>query len=125
MTTKSDTGKLKQLLKETAAPIKLLSIRFRSVALSRATKDHTMRRVAIHNERDGVHADCDIVNAYAVFADKQAVQDCQQKLNGSVFMDRHLRCDRADAKKSFENSRTVFVGNLPLSVTEESLWQHF
>ncbi|KAI3633037.1 hypothetical protein MIR68_009112 [Amoeboaphelidium protococcarum] len=109
---------------ESQQQLKIDSIRFRSIALSRPTKNKKMRKVAITKHVD-LHEQCDTVNAYVVFKERQMVKQCIDQLNGKLFQDRHLRCDYADHKKPFDPKHTIFVGNLPLNASEEALWRQF
>ena len=47
-------------------------------------------------------------------------------MNGEIFLERHLRVDLASHEHSrLNNSSTVFIGNLPFDIDDESVWEHF
>ncbi|SCU84878.1 LANO_0C02652g1_1 [Lachancea nothofagi CBS 11611] len=95
------------------------SVRFRSISFEEALP----RKVAFVQQK--LHKSRDSVNAYVVYADKNAVKIACQKLNGCVFEDHHLRVDSVAHPTQHDNKRSVFVGNLDFEETEESLWKHF
>ena len=68
-------------------------------------------------------------NAYVVFKSTDAtVIEAALAKNNDVIEGHHIRVDRAARKsdgKDGANKRSVFVGNLPFDVTEESLRAHF
>ncbi|AEY95792.1 FACR274Wp [Eremothecium gossypii FDAG1] len=94
------------------------SIRFRSIAFEEALP----RKVAFVQQK--LHHTRDSVNAYVVYAEKEAVT-AACKLNGSVFHDHHLRFDSVAHPAPHDRKRSVFVGNLDFEESEESLWKHF
>ncbi|AGO12828.1 AaceriACR274Wp [[Ashbya] aceris (nom. inval.)] len=94
------------------------SIRFRSIAFEEALP----RKVAFVQQK--LHHARDSVNAYVVYAEKEAVL-AACKLNGSVFHDHHLRFDSVAHPAPHDRKRSVFVGNLDFEESEESLWKHF
>jgi nucleolar protein 12 len=46
------------------------------------------------------------------------------QLNGSLYLDKHLRVDLAYKPEKNKES-TVFLGNLPFNVTDEEIWEEF
>eukprot|EP00049_Salpingoeca_infusionum_P007152 m.116205 g.116205 ORF g.116205 m.116205 type:complete len:539 (+) comp13601_c0_seq2:150-1766(+) len=97
------------------------SIRFRTMTLLQhklSKRDGVIRRGEIGTQQSSIHA-------YIVFEAQEAAKAAVQ-LNGTVFLERHIRVDRVSSNPvKFDPSQTVFVGNLPLDVTEESLYQAF
>jgi nucleolar protein 12 len=71
-----------------------------------------------------LHSSRDVLNAYIVFSNKQEA-DKACKLNGVVFMDKHLRVDGASNDKQHDRKRSVFLGGLPFDTEEEELWEFF
>uniref|UniRef100_A0A060TBA3 Nucleolar protein 12 n=1 Tax=Blastobotrys adeninivorans TaxID=409370 RepID=A0A060TBA3_BLAAD len=94
------------------------SIRFRSIAFS----EMLPRKAAYIKQK--LHPKRDAVNAYVVFADKKHVAQALE-LNGTVFLDHHLRVDSVAHPAKQDNKRSVFVGNLDFETTEEQVWKHF
>lgn len=65
-------------------------------------------------------------NCYLVFATPEAAQAAVSACNGRVFEEHHLRVDLAsNADGKPETKKSIFVGNLPLEVRDESLWRIF
>ena len=100
------------------------SVRFRSFTVSdlRLPKKAAFINSAFHEQRDSC-------NAYVVFkSTDEAVIEAALAKNNTVVEGHHIRVDRAarssDARDG-ANKRSVFVGNLPFDVTEESLRAHF
>lgn len=71
-----------------------------------------------------LHESRDVLNAYIVFKEK-ASADKACKLNGVVFMDKHLRVDGASNDKQHDRKRSVFLGGLPFDTEDEELWEFF
>ncbi|KAI8638337.1 hypothetical protein BD408DRAFT_446855 [Parasitella parasitica] len=97
---------------------KIESIRFRSVAFS-----EPMDRKSAFIARK-LHSSRDVLNAYIVFSKKEEA-DKACKLNGVVFMNKHLRVDGASNDKQHDRKRSVFLGGLPFDTEEEELWEFF
>ena len=100
------------------------SVRFRSFTVSdlRMPKKAAFINSAFHEQRDSC-------NAYVVFksTDAEVIEAALAK-NNDLVEGHHIRVDRAARKsdaKDGANKRSVFVGNLPFDVTEESLRAHF
>lgn len=94
------------------------SIRFRSLAFSEAIP----RKVAFFEKK--FHSERDTVNAYIVFRDSSSARSALS-LNGTMFMDRHLRVDSVSHPMPQDTKRCVFVGNLAFEAEEEPLWRYF
>jgi nucleolar protein 12 len=71
-----------------------------------------------------LHSSRDVLNAYIVFSNKEEAEKAC-KLNGVVFMDKHLRVDGASNDKQHDRKRSVFLGGLPFDTEEEELWEFF
>ncbi|GAV53741.1 hypothetical protein ZYGR_0AK02430 [Zygosaccharomyces rouxii] len=97
----------------------LESIRFRSISFEVPLP----RKVAFVQQK--LHKSRGSVNAYVVYKDKNSVSSICSRLNGQVFVDRHLRVDSVTHPAKHDNKRSVFVGNLDFEEDEESLWRHF
>ncbi|KAI7902532.1 uncharacterized protein BX663DRAFT_511380 [Cokeromyces recurvatus] len=108
----------KQLKARFAECGKIESIRFRSIAFAQP-----MNRKAAFLARK-LHPDREALNAYIVFKTKESADEAC-KLNGIVFMDKHLRVDGASKSKQHDRKRSVFLGALPFDVEDEELWEFF
>jgi nucleolar protein 12 len=117
----TDNQHLKELKKffSTIGPIS--RIRFRSIAFDTPTK----KRKDAFISKEHFHPDRKTSNAYIVYSNPEHVSQAL-KLNGSVFMGKHLRVDRCDESKNRMNKkRTIFIGNLVFDIEDEELWAHF
>ncbi|KAI8981868.1 hypothetical protein BDF20DRAFT_863658 [Mycotypha africana] len=94
------------------------SIRFRSVAFSEPID----RKSAFIARK--LHSGRDVVNAYIVFKTTEAVKKALE-LNGTLFMDKHLRVDSASNSRKHDRKRSVFLGGLPFDVADEEVWEFF
>ncbi|KAG7927590.1 hypothetical protein KL925_001948 [Ogataea polymorpha] len=114
MASKKSTKELKALFKPFG---KIESMRFRSFAV----QSNLPRKAAyiLHNVKDD-----DTTNCYMVF-EKEEDSLKAVELNGTVFMDHHLRVDHVAQPLKHDNKLSVFVGNLDFEETEESLWRFF
>mmetsp|Transcript_25900 Transcript_25900/g.40206 ORF Transcript_25900/g.40206 Transcript_25900/m.40206 type:complete len:446 (+) Transcript_25900:83-1420(+) len=109
---------------------KVTSTRIRSVAVKgvklpkeQAGNQNLMRKVCANTnlvDEDSKKT----VNGYVVFADTKSVQEAL-KLNNMKEPNSglHLRVD--SSKPTYDNKRSVFVGNLPYGIMEEQLRKHF
>jgi nucleolar protein 12 len=95
------------------------SIRFRSVAVNNLK---VPKRIAIVSK--SLQPARDTLNAYIVFNKPDIASEFAEKANGTLFLDKHLRVDLASSEKK-DTKRTIFVGNLPYDVKEETLWTLF
>jgi nucleolar protein 12 len=107
---------LKEFLKLFSPFGKILSYRFRSIAT-----DSKYKRAGVLNHKFNQDLKS-TVNAYIVFdeLDYKVLQ-----LNGLKWEDHHLRIDDTSNPKSLLPLKSVFLGNLPLDVCEEEIWQLF
>jgi nucleolar protein 12 len=122
-------------------PHKVESIRFRSTAF-----DNSLPKRAAFAKKEIMDSTTRSTNAYAVYTTKVAAREAVKKLNGSVFLKRHLHVDSVAHPTKIDHRRCVFVGNLPFvddesqtptaegevkknkkpaSDVEEGLWTHF
>ncbi|KAF1911576.1 hypothetical protein BDU57DRAFT_533325 [Ampelomyces quisqualis] len=123
-------------------PAKIESIRFRSTAF-----DNSLPKRAAFAKKEIMDSTTRSTNVYAVYTTKVAAREAVKKLNGSVFLKRHLHVDSVAHPTKIDHRRCVFVGNLPFvddesqipttpggeakkskkpaSDVEEGLWQHF
>ncbi|KAI8877147.1 RNA-binding domain-containing protein [Backusella circina FSU 941] len=109
---------LKQLKERFKECGNIESVRFRSVAFN-----STMNRKGAFIARK-LHQSREVLNAYIVFS-KQSEADAACKLNGVLFMDKHLRVDGASNNKQHDRKRSVFLGALPFDIEDEELWEFF
>ncbi|PHH79888.1 hypothetical protein CDD82_2113 [Ophiocordyceps australis] len=91
-----------------AAPDKLESLRFRSVAFS----SPAMPKRAAYITKSLMESTTHSVNAYAVFSTPAAARKVVSELNGSQVLGRHLRADCVAHPSAIDHRRCVFVGNL-------------
>lgn len=98
---------------------KVSSIRFRSIAFDEAVP----RKVAF--VKKALHSTRDTVNAYVVFAEKEASMKAASRLNATIFDHHHIRVDHVAHPAPKDNKRTIFVGNLDFEEQEERLWRYF
>lgn len=63
-------------------------------------------------------------NAYVVFSKEESVGKALE-LNASLYQQRHLRVDRADAPSVPSHKKCIFVGNLALDAEDEDVWVAF
>lgn len=65
-------------------------------------------------------------NVYVVMTNYNDALEASKAANGTIFEGRHLRVDLAlNAESKPATKKSVFLGNLPLNVDEESLWTIF
>ncbi|KAJ9069875.1 Nucleolar protein 12 [Entomophthora muscae] len=98
---------------------KVQSVRFRSLAFEKQTN----RKAAFIKKE--FHPKRTIVNAYVVFETKEAALK-SLKANATVLFNKHLRVDSVgNEEKDYPKKSSVFIGNIPLDIEEEDIWQHF
>ena len=100
------------------------TIRIRSIP-SNGKTNLAKKMTYVHKELDREH---DTVHAYVVYESKEkdSITTAIEQLNGVLFEGKHLRVDRAFIdEKTFDRKRSIFLGNLPFDLEDESLWQHF
>ncbi|KAG5439345.1 hypothetical protein PCK2_000843 [Pneumocystis canis] len=97
---------------------KIKSIRFRSIAFSELLP----RKIAYIQKK--FHSKRDILNAYIVYETRKSSEDALV-LNGTLFLDRHIRVDSIAHPTPHVPKRSIFIGNLSFNAQEEQLWSHF
>ncbi|KAK0058475.1 RNA-binding protein 34 [Biomphalaria pfeifferi] len=70
------------------------------------------------------HERCNNMVAYVVFKEDEAAKKALVR-NGYLLDDLHIRVDIAALSKKHDKKRSVFVGNLPFTITEEAIRSHF
>eukprot|EP00742_Colponemidia_sp_Colp-10_P007808 GILJ01008420.1.p1 GENE.GILJ01008420.1~~GILJ01008420.1.p1 ORF type:complete len:447 (-),score=97.61 GILJ01008420.1:216-1556(-) len=95
------------------------SVRFRSIPVAEGKMPRKGAAIS-KTYRD----DRDSQNAYIVFKTKETA-DAAVELNGSEFEGKHIRVDLAEKSQEHDYKTSIFVGNLPFSISEEQLRQHF
>lgn len=112
----TDKNLRKEFLKLFAPFGRILSFRFRSMAL-----ESKYKRAGFLNQK--FNSDLkSTANAYIVYDDLDIKV---LELNGKFWEDHHLRVDDSNNPKDLVPFRSVFLGNLPLDVTEEEIWDSF
>jgi nucleolar protein 12 len=122
-------------------PHKVESIRYRSTAF-----DNSLPKRAAFAKKEIKESTTRSTNAYAVYTTTTAAREAVKRLNGTVFLKRHLHVDSVAHPTKIDHRRCVFVGNLPFvddesqtptkdgeepkkkrpaSDIEEGLWTHF
>ncbi|KAJ1960890.1 Nucleolar protein 12 [Dispira parvispora] len=97
---------------------KIDNYRFRSVAVdSKKPRKFAIANGELHEERS-------VCNSYIVFIEPESVA-AALSLNGTMFMEKHLRLDTLSQEKNYDTRRSVFVANIPFTIEEEKLWHHF
>eukprot|EP00041_Stephanoeca_diplocostata_P004753 m.49698 g.49698 ORF g.49698 m.49698 type:complete len:336 (-) comp15339_c0_seq5:170-1177(-) len=108
---------------------KIEAIRFRSIGLSALEKknDETISRAQAMKTRNKQQGGAESsVNAYVVYLTPEEARHAVQETGGSMEVDgRHLRIDMAGGSKKHDNQHSVFVGNVPYTVSDEDLRQFF
>lgn len=134
--------KLKQLFSEVG---RVENLRFRSGMPEWAWKDLKKKEEKLKEaqkiEKDFETPDNPHRVAYVVFSAEQpksnpffhlkgqagaaCARAAVSRYNAFLFSDHHLRVDMASNQDKLDNKRSVFVGNLPFSITDEEIWSHF
>ncbi|XP_069842045.1 RNA-binding protein 34 [Dendropsophus ebraccatus] len=96
------------------------SMRFRSVA--RADPTESRKVAAIHRN---VHPKRKSINAYVVFKEQDSAAKAIVRNGTEISGGFHIRVDLASKGSSHNNKKTVFVGNLPYDIEDETLREHF
>lgn len=115
ITKKADYKALKRLFSKYGS---VESIRFRSISFS----EMLPRKAAFVKQQ--LHSNRDTVNAYIVFGEKKSVSKALD-VNGTEFLENHLRVDSVAHPAKHDHKRSIFVGNLDFEAAEEPLWKHF
>ncbi|KAM6459905.1 RNA-binding protein 34 [Liasis olivaceus] len=96
------------------------SIRFRS--LIPAENAISKKMAAIKRK---IHPNMKYVNAYIVFKEESAANDAL-KCNGTeITSGFHIRVDLASKSSCHDNKRSIFVGNLPYEIDDDTVRNHF
>ncbi|XP_059146197.1 RNA-binding protein 34-like [Physella acuta] len=112
----ADKKVLKKLFKEYGD---IETIRFRCAPA--AEPDLPRRAIVITKN---FHEKCNNYVAYVVFKEEDSAKKALER-NGYVLDGLHLRVDIAAMFKKHDKKRSIFVGNLPFTITEEELRDHF
>ncbi len=107
------------LKKKFSAHGKLVSIRFRSIGFAKAMP----RKIAFATQQ--FHEERDSVNAYVVMEKEEDARMAADKENATVFEGRHIRVDVAAADRKNDTKKSIFIGNIPLSISDEAIWDFF
>jgi len=113
----------KQLVKMFCRFGKIESLRFRC---ARGSKMLPKRTIAKQGWTDTEQSVNEIV-AYIVFEKEEDMMKSLES-NGTLLDDRHIRVDIVEGASQHKHSHSVFVGNLPFTMTNERLretFQHF
>ena len=114
---------IKNLKTRFAAYGEVESIRFRSIPFA----EPQARRVAFIKKnfrKDGTGGTC---NGYVVMKNRENAL-AALKENATIFAERHLRVDLAaegDGSTKTNTKKSIFIGNLPMDLEEEPVWQLF
>ncbi|XP_054848206.1 RNA-binding protein 34 isoform X1 [Eublepharis macularius] len=96
------------------------SVRFRSLI---PAEDTLSKKLAAIKRK--VHPNRKYINAYVVFKEECAAVNALRR-NGTEFADGfHIRVDLASESSSHDNKRSVFVGNLPYEIDDDTVRDHF
>ncbi|CAB3370101.1 Hypothetical predicted protein [Cloeon dipterum] len=108
--------KIEQLFKKFG---KIESVRYRNapVADIRVPKKVATIKKDFHSKRTSI-------SALIVFEKIDSVQKAL-KMNGTVVDGHHIRVDKAVKDKAVDPYSAIFIGNLPLGIEDEKLWQVF
>ncbi|GMG20239.1 unnamed protein product [Ambrosiozyma monospora] len=117
--TKKSIKHFKRHIKTEVADAQIQSIRFRSVNLNSTLPKKLAYISKSYNEGKN-----DIVNSYIVFKTKSDSL-AATKLNGTKYLNNHLRVDHLTHPLPKNNKLCIFVGNLDFEEREESLWSYF
>jgi len=113
---RSEQAQLKQLFKMFG---QIESVRFRSIALApNLPKKAASITAQVSENRDSL-------NGYVVFKSEASVSKAVQQLNATVFLGKHLRLDSVAHPEKQQPKRSVFIGGLSYTASEETLWQYF
>jgi len=96
------------------------SVRYRSLPLKKSLP----KKVAVMTGDFGdQHDSC---HAYIVMESSSSLPAAISSLNGTLFRQKHLRVDSAsNADSKPDSKKSLFLGNLPRKITEESIWRLF
>ncbi|XP_078673103.1 uncharacterized protein LOC144912125 [Branchiostoma floridae x Branchiostoma belcheri] len=113
-TTKKELKKMFQKFGE------IESVRFRSIAQSNpnVSKRVAMMRQEIQEKKKNM-------NCYVVFTEEASAQAALKRNGTIVGGSHHIRVDLASNSQKFDHKLSVFVGNLPFDVEDDSVYEHF
>ncbi|XP_066280947.1 RNA-binding protein 34-like [Branchiostoma lanceolatum] len=96
------------------------SVRFRSIAQSNpnVSKRVAMMRQEIQEKKRNM-------NCYVVFTEKASAQAALKRNGTIVGGSHHIRVDLASNSQKFDHKLSIFVGNLPFDVEDDSVYEHF
>jgi len=110
---------------------KVETVRIRSLAVTGAKVEQAGNQGAVRKAcfiTGALNADISTCNAYVVFANVRSIEKALD-FNGKLFNDHHLSVDRATASgegtKRNDHRRSVFVGNICFTASEEDLYRFF
>ncbi|XP_063162731.1 RNA-binding protein 34 [Candoia aspera] len=96
------------------------SIRFRSLI---PAEDAISKKMAAIKRK--IHPNMKYVNAYVVFKEESAASNAL-KCNGTeITSGFHIRVDLASKSTCHDNKRSIFVGNLPYEIDDDTVRNHF
>ncbi|XP_026560991.1 RNA-binding protein 34 [Pseudonaja textilis] len=96
------------------------SIRFRSLI---PAEDAISKKMAAIKQK--LHPNMKYVNAYVVFKEESAANNAL-KCNGTeITSGFHIRVDLASKSTCHDNKRSIFVGNMPYEIDDETVRNHF
>ncbi|XP_053155532.1 RNA-binding protein 34 isoform X2 [Hemicordylus capensis] len=96
------------------------SVRFRSLI---PAEDSLSKKMAAIKRK--LHPSMKYLNAYVVFKEESAANHAL-KCNGTEFASGlHIRVDLASKSTSHDNKRSIFVGNLPYEIYDDTVRDHF
>nr|XP_056709308.1 RNA-binding protein 34 [Euleptes europaea] len=96
------------------------SVRFRCLI---PAEDTLSKKLAAIKQK--VHPNRKYVNAYVVFKEECAAVNALRR-NGTEFANGfHIRVDLASQSTSHDNKRSIFVGNLPYDIDDDTMRDHF
>ncbi|XP_015275312.1 PREDICTED: RNA-binding protein 34 [Gekko japonicus] len=96
------------------------SVRFRCLI---PAEDTLSKKLAAIKRK--VHPNRKYMNAYVVFKEECAAVNALKR-NGTEFADGfHIRVDLASESTSHDNKRSIFVGNLPYDIDDDTVRDHF
>ena len=111
----------KQLMKLFCQYGKIESVRFR------CARSGTLlpKRIAVKRGLSGTETSSqEEVVAYIVFSSEESVTKSLEA-NGTLLDGRHIRVDGASGSTQHKHSHSIFVGNLPFTITSEQLRETF
>ncbi|KAJ6651301.1 hypothetical protein lerEdw1_021101, partial [Lerista edwardsae] len=96
------------------------SVRFRSLIPAEETLSRRMAAI-----KGKVHPNMKYVNAYVVFKEERAANNALKRNGAEFARGFHIRVDLASKSACHDNKKSVFVGNLPYAIDDDTLRNHF